>query len=344
MGFFEKLAAARARASSLLCVGLDPDVARIPVEEVSAFSRAVIEATQDLVCAYKPNLAFYEQYGAAGVEALAATLEAIPKEVPVIGDGKRGDIGATASAYARALFDVWGFDAVTVNPYLGADSVGPFVERADRGVFILCRTSNPGARDLQDLEVTVDEVSRPLYQVVAERARAWNRHGNVGLVVGATYPQEAARLRQLCPEMTFLVPGLGAQGAELAPAVHACLDPLGQGAIFSVSRAILYASEGADFAEAARARTLELRDAINRARDEAALRRRGRAVVDFRLGDVLRLRKPHACGGALWEVVRLGADIGLRCQQCHHRVLLARPTLEKRVKSFVARGPGPGPG
>ena len=282
MGFFEKLAESAERNDSLLCVGLDPDPQRLPAgqQDVATFQRAIIEATSDLVCAYKPNLAFYEAMGEAGLEALRATLAAVPSGLPVIGDAKRGDVGHTARAYARALFDGWGFDAVTVNPYLGGDSLEPFLEREDRGVFLVCRTSNSGARDLQDLPVLLGEGlaarpfdpsaslragelrTRPLFEVVAERAREWNTRGNVGLVVGATYPEELGRLRELCPEMTFLVPGVGAQGGDLEASLRRGLDAEGGGLIINVSRQVLYASGGQDFTGAARQVALALRDEI----------------------------------------------------------------------------------
>jgi orotidine-5'-phosphate decarboxylase len=283
MGFFHKLARAAERNDSLLCVGLDPDPERLPsaAKDVAAFQRAIIDATCDLVCAYKPNLAFYEAMGEAGLGALRGTLAAIPADVPVIADAKRGDVGHTARAYARALFDYWGFDAVTVNPYLGADSLEPFLEREDRGVFLLCRTSNPGARDLQDLPVLLGEGggqagsaqpfdgsrTRPLFEVVAERAKEWNTRGNAGLVVGATYPEELGRLREICPEMTFLVPGVGAQGGDLEACLRLGLNAEGGGLIINVSRQVLYASRGEDFAAAARQVALALRDEMHRLRE-----------------------------------------------------------------------------
>lgn len=290
MSFFQKLARAVESNDSLLCVGLDPDPDRLPAglraghagaADVATFQRAIIEATSDLVCAYKPNLAFYEAMGEAGAEALRATLAAIPAGVPVIGDAKRGDVGHTARAYARALFDGWGFDAVTVNPYLGGDSLEPFLEREDRGVFLLCRTSNPGARDFQDLSVLPGEglpagqagAARPLFEVVAERAKEWNTRGNVGLVVGATYPEELGRLRELCPGMTFLVPGVGAQGGDLEACLRRGLDAGGGGLIINVSRQVLYASQGDDFAAAARRAALALRDEMARLRETVLSRR-----------------------------------------------------------------------
>lgn len=271
MPFFDKLEQAALRNQSLLCVGLDPDPARLPVPDVAAFNRAIIEATAELVCAYKPNLAFYEALGEAGMTALRDTLAAIPPEIPVIADGKRNDIGNTARAYARALFDELGVDAATVNPYLGGDAVEPFLEREDKAVFILCRTSNPGARDLQDLLVSVAPGSqaRPLFEVVAEAAGRWNSRGNVGLVVGATYPEELGRVRQLCPEMTFLVPGVGAQGGDVAAVMRNGLDRAGRGLIINVSRQVLYASREKDFAQASAEAARQLRDEIERQRQQA---------------------------------------------------------------------------
>ncbi|MGQ9572554.1 MAG: orotidine-5'-phosphate decarboxylase [Dehalococcoidia bacterium] len=275
--FFVKLREAIQRNHSFLCVGLDPDPARLPDKDVAAFNRAIIEATADLACVYKPNLAFYEALGLDGIEVLQRTVEAVPKGIPVIGDAKRGDIGSTAEAYARALFDVYGFDAVTVNPYLGSDALAPFLERTDRGVFVLCRTSNPGGADLQNRLIAADGAGRPLYELVAELARdKWNAHGNVGLVVGATYPEELGRIRRFCPQMTILLPGVGAQGADVAAAVGNALDEEGGGFIITSSRQILYASSGRDYAQAARRAAQALRDEINRQREVALASRPGR--------------------------------------------------------------------
>jgi orotidine-5'-phosphate decarboxylase len=260
--FFQKLEQAARRTGSLLCVGLDPDPALMPIDDVAAFNRAIIEATSSFVCAYKPNLAFYEALGEKGYAVLRETLAAVPDDIPVIGDGKRGDIGNTAKAYARALFDDLGFDAVTVNPYLGGDAVEPFLEREDKAAFILCRTSNPGARDFQDLPVATGSASRPMFEMVAEAALRWTSRGNVGLVVGATYPEELGRVRQICPEMTFLVPGVGAQGGDVAAVMANGLDAKGGGLIINVSRQVLYASGGADFAQAAALAAQRLRDEI----------------------------------------------------------------------------------
>jgi orotidine-5'-phosphate decarboxylase len=272
--FFTKLQQASQSNRSFLCIGLDPHPSLLPEKDVAVFNHAIIEATADLACCYKPNLAFYESMGPQGLEVLMRTVEAIPRHLPVIADGKRGDIASTAEAYARALFDVYGFDAATVNPYLGTDSLAPFLQRADRGIFVLCRTSNPGGADLQEQAVVSGSTSRPLYEVVAELARdRWNERGNVGLVVGATFPEELGRIRQLCPRLPFLLPGVGAQGAEVGAAVRNALDEDGGGVIITSSRQILYASSGRDYAQAARRAAEALRDEINRQR-EAALAER----------------------------------------------------------------------
>ncbi len=263
--FLERLRSASRARNSLLCLGLDPDPSLMPSPDVASFNRAIIEATADLVCAYKPNLAFYEALGWDGYQALLDTLRAIPEDIPVIGDAKRGDVGHTARAYARALFEVYGFDAVTVSPYLGFDSLEPFISYVDKGVFVLCKTSNPGSQDFQALPVGPEGV--PLYEIVARRAQDWNAEGNIGLVVGATFPQELRRVREICPEMPLLIPGIGAQGGDLAWAVREGLDGQGEGAIISVSRQVLYASRGPDFAERAREQASLLRDDINRHRE-----------------------------------------------------------------------------
>ncbi len=261
MNFIDKLLNLARSNNSLLCIGLDPDPELMPPGvSMLDFNNAIIEATYDLVCAYKPNLAFYEAMGVEGLRALAATVGCIPDTVPVIGDAKRGDIGNTAKAYARALFEGYGFDAVTVNPYLGGDSLQPFIEYEDKGVFILCRTSNPGSADLQDLKIG----KQPLYEVVARKALEWNEYGNIGLVVGATYPEDINRVRKICPDMPILIPGVGKQGGDLEAAVRNGVDANKEKAIINSSRGIIFASKGKDFAEAARAAAIETRDEINR--------------------------------------------------------------------------------
>jgi orotidine-5'-phosphate decarboxylase len=259
MKFTDKLLSASRKNKSWLCIGLDPDPELMPKVDVLQFNKAIIEATSDLVCAYKPNLAFYEALGTEGLAILEKSIKHIPDDIPVIGDAKRGDIGNTAKAYAKALFSVLGFDAATVNAYLGYDSIEPFINYQGKGVFILCRTSNKGAADFQNLQTS----GLPLYEVVAHKAKEWNVHGNVGLVVGATYPEELKRVRSICSEMPLLIPGVGAQGGDLASAVAYGVDARGEKAIINVSRQILYSSKEKDFARAARTVAEKIRNQIN---------------------------------------------------------------------------------
>ncbi|MDP6448602.1 MAG: orotidine-5'-phosphate decarboxylase, partial [Dehalococcoidales bacterium] len=249
---------------SLLCVGLDPDPEMMPNQvSVFEFNRVIIEATADLVCAYKLNFAFYEALGDDGFDILRRTVEHIPNDIPVIGDAKRGDIGNTAKAYARSIFTSFNFDAATVNPYLGFDSVEPFIQYRDRGVFILCRTSNAGAVDFQSLRTELKGSSHPLFEIVAIKASQWNTLGNIGLVVGATYPKELKLIRQNHHDMLLLIPGIGAQGGELSLAIRYGVDSNGQKAIVNSSRQIIFASRGHDFAQASRKATNKLRNRIN---------------------------------------------------------------------------------
>ena len=268
--FTQQLADAWDKNDSLVCVGLDPEIERFPAHiraepsPIFHFNRAIIDATADLVCAYKPQFAHYAAYEAE--DQLERTIEYIHRVhpgLPVILDAKRGDIGNTAERYAIEAFERYGADAVTVNPYLGGESLEPFLRHAERGVLVLCRTSNPGAGDLQDLPVE----GRPLYQVVAElAARRWNSRGNCLLVVGATYPRELAAVRALVGDMPLLVPGVGAQGGDVEQVVASGRTRAGTGLIISSSRAILYASAGEDFAEAARTAVTRLREQINTSR------------------------------------------------------------------------------
>lgn len=270
MTFMQQLAAAWQRNASLLCVGLDPEPERFPTllrdnpDAIFAFNRAIVDATADLVCAYKPQIAHFAAHGAE--EALRRTISHIHEhypQVPVILDAKRGDIGSTASYYATEAFDRYGADAVTVNPYLGRDAAEPFLLRTDKGVVILCHTSNPGARDFQDLDVG----GRPLYQhVAATVANDWDANRNCLLVVGATHPHELAEVRALVGDMPLLVPGVGAQGGDVAAVLRSGRTVDGAGLVISSSRAILYASNGADFVDAAREAARSLRDEINRYR------------------------------------------------------------------------------
>lgn len=276
MNFLEKLLHVSRRQNTLLCVGLDPEperfpeeLRRLPVERaVVRFCRSIIEATAPYVCAFKPNFAFFEVLGPGGMQVLWEVLGAIPADIPVIADAKRGDIGNTARHYAASIFEVYGCDAATVNPYLGYDSVEPFLAYKDKGVFLLCRTSNPGARDFQDLRVRGEgNRSRPLYEEVARRVQSWNAEGNCGLVVGSTYPQELQTVRSLCPTVPILVPGVGAQGGDLETAVQAGVDAAGERAIIGVSRAVLYAEQSMEYATAAAKEARSLSDRINAARE-----------------------------------------------------------------------------
>lgn len=259
--FRERYENAARRHQSFLCIGLDPDPARLPAgTSVVSFLGAIIEATADLACCYKPNAAFFEADGAEGWAALRAVIDAVPEGIPVLLDAKRGDIGDTTRAYARAAFDSLGADAITASPYLGRDALEPFLAYEDRHTFVLCRTSNPGAGAVQELTLS-DGV--PLYEHIASLAREWNTRGNVGLVVGATRPEQAARVRARCPDQLLLLPGIGAQGGDLDAAVRAALDARGGGILVNASRSILYASDGPGFAAAARAAAQATRDAIN---------------------------------------------------------------------------------
>ena len=274
MTFIETLSDAWRRNESLICVGLDPEPSRFPQgiagdsEGVFAFCRDIVDATADLVCAFKPQIAHFAALGAEdALQRLIAHVHAKHPGVPVILDAKRGDIGSTAQMYAGEAFDRYGADAVTVNPYLGRDSVQPFLDRADKGVVILCRTSNPGAGDFQDLDVG----GRPLYQHVAARvAGEWNANGNCLLVTGATYPRQLAEVRALVGDLPLLVPGIGAQGGDVEAVLSHGLSSDGAGLLISSSRAILYAGQGADFADNARRVAASLRDEVNRHRPRTA--------------------------------------------------------------------------
>jgi len=269
MKFVEKLREVSRKNKSLVCVGLDTEMEKIPdfllkeEDPIFEFNRRIIEGTYDLVCAYKPNLAFYQAQGSRGIDSLVKTLEYIPREVPTIIDAKLGDIGNTSRMYARFVFDVLGGDGVTVNPYLGGDALEPFFGYEDKGVFILCLTSNDGAKALQHLSCD----GTPIYIRVARQVASWNVKGNCGLVVGATYPEEMKSIRSVVPDMPLLIPGLGAQGGDMENAVRYGVDANGELAIINSSRSIIYASSGEDFAQAARKAALDLRDRINSLRE-----------------------------------------------------------------------------
>ena len=265
-GFIDRLDKASTATQSLVCVGLDPDLARMPIPDVFEFNRAIVDATAGSVCAYKPNLAFYEAMGLAGLEDLQKTITHIRTAAPtaiIIGDAKRGDIGPSAKAYAKALFEVWGFDAITINAWGGQDTVAPFIEDEAKGVFVWCRGSNPGSANFQDVQIVADGTSMPLYRNMALACQDWNINGNIGLVVGATVPEQLQEVRAACPAMPFLIPGVGAQGGDLEAAVRHGTDSRGRGALINSSRGIIYASNGADFAQAAAQEADKLRTSIN---------------------------------------------------------------------------------
>ena len=272
--FIEQLQRAWDSNDSLVCVGLDPEIERFPAQfaeqpsPIFQFNKAIVDATADLVCAYKPQFAHYAAYEAE--DQLERTIDYIHRTypgIPVILDSKRGDVGNTAERYAIEAFERYHADAVTVSPYLGGDSLEPFLKYEEKGVIILCRTSNPGAGDLQDLEIS----GRRLFHVVADlAARRWNTRGNCMLVVGATYPRELAEVREIVGNMPFLVPGVGAQGGDVAQAVQNGQTAAGAGLVVSSSRGILYASPDETFASAAREATVKLRDQINASRARRA--------------------------------------------------------------------------
>src|SRR6266480_5310027 len=275
MNFLDKLLAVSRQQNSLLCVGLDPEQKRLPsrlhsmpvARAVIYFCQAIIEVTAPYVCAFKPNIAFFEVLGPEGMYVFQKVLQAVPEHIPIIVDAKRGDLGNTARNYAATVFDIYACDAVTVNPYLGFDSIAPFLAYEEKAVFFLCRTSNPSAHDFQDLLVYEEKGQvRPLYEVIAQRVQSWNRTGNCGLVVGATYPQELNAIRSICPDMPILIPGVGAQGGDLEASVIAGVDAFGERAIIAVSRSVLYADSGTDYATAATDQARLLRDRINEVR------------------------------------------------------------------------------
>lgn len=277
MNFITKLTNIVKKNNSLVCVGLDSDITKIPVHirngehPQSTFNKAIMDATHDLVCAYKPNTAFYEARGKAGIEALKITCDYLKEkypEIPIILDAKRADIGSTNEGYVKFAFDFLGADAITLHPYLGKESLKPFLDRKDKGLFILCRTSNPGAGEFQDVTLDSGNQSIKLYQYIAEKvAKDWNYNGNCGLVVGATYPDELKIVRRMVGDgFPLLIPGIGSQGADVEKTVNAGVDKDGLNAIINSSRGIIFASSGVDFAEISRTEAIKLRDEINKFR------------------------------------------------------------------------------
>ena len=270
MTFTQSLAAAWQKNDSLLCVGLDPDPAKFPAhlkgrdEAILEFCTAIVDATADLVCCFKPQIAYFAAHrGEEQLEALIAHIHARHPGIPVILDAKRGDIGNTAEQYAIEAFQRFRADAVTINPYMGRDSVEPYLAYPDKGVILLCRTSNPGGSDLQFLDIGGEKLYERVARLVATE---WNGSGQCALVVGATFPAEIARVREIVGDLPLLVPGIGAQGGDIKATVRAGRTTVGTGLMINSSRAILYAGQDENFAAAARQAALETRDAINRCR------------------------------------------------------------------------------
>jgi orotidine-5'-phosphate decarboxylase len=282
MTFQQKLDAAATKNNSLVCVGLDSDIGKIPEilknEKFPQyeFNKAIIDATYDLVCAYKPNSAFYEAGGAEGVTQLKMTCDYIRytyPTMPIIIDAKRGDIGNTNEAYMHYVFDYLGADAITLQPYLGGESLAPFLQQKEKGIIILCRTSNPGAGEFQDMKVVIGKMEdssgnvqeiKPLYQIIAENVvNKWNINNNCMLVVGATFPEELKEVRKIVGDMTILVPGVGSQGGDIEAVVKNGLNFQKKGIIINAGRSIIFAAKNADFAGKARIETVKLQTAIN---------------------------------------------------------------------------------
>lgn len=272
MTFYQKLNTISLKNNSLVCVGLDSDLSKIPQHLQKTenpqfeFSRAIIDTTHDLVCAYKPNSAFYEAQGSKGIRELEMTIGYIKRYYPdivIIFDGKRADIGSTNQGYVEYIFNRLDADAVTLHPYPGREALKPFLDREDKGLFVWCRTSNPGAGEFQDLIID----NKPLYQIVADNvAKNWNTKRNCGLIVGATYPEELHIVRQIAPDMPILIPGVGAQGADVQKTIEAGIDKEGLNAIINSSRGIIFASQNLDFADKARQETIKLKDLTNQYR------------------------------------------------------------------------------
>ena len=268
MTFLQKIITAIEEKNSLLCIGLDTDIDKIPEslrsdpDPLFSFNRNIIDATVESAAAYKINLAFYEAYGIRGWQALQKTFDYLAGKTLTIADAKRGDIGNTAKMYARAIFSDLGADAVTLNPLMGKDSILPFLEYREKGSFCLCLTSNPGSKDFQYFS----DGNQTLYEKIASRVREWNVHQNCGLVVGATHAREARAIRTLAPDLPFLIPGIGAQGGDIESAVHAGTDARAHNALFNSSRAIIYASSNTDFQQRAYEKAEDTRQALNQAR------------------------------------------------------------------------------
>jgi len=269
MNAIDKLKEMQSKNDSFICLGLDLDAKKMPAEYAGStkkmfdFAHWIIDATADKVCAYKPNIAFYERFGGEGLSLLKQIIKRIPDEIPVILDCKRGDIGNTASHYAAAMFEWFGADWVTLNPYMGYDSLRPFMEYKDKGVFVLCLTSNTGAKDFQHLNVE----GKPLYRQVAEKVKYWDKDGKCGLVVGATHMEQLKEIREVAGDMPLLIPGVGAQGGNLEDAVKYGTADFTKPAVINVSRSVLYASNDTDYAKRAREELEKLNDLVKSVRN-----------------------------------------------------------------------------
>jgi len=267
MKFYKKLDKIIEKNNSLVCVGLDPDISKLPeicksfAKPVFEFNKSIIDATNQDVCAYKPQVAYYA--GQNIEDELQMTIDYLREnypDIPIIFDSKRGDIGSTAQMYAKEVFERYKADSVTVNPLMGTDTLKPFLDFEDKGVIALCRTSNPSGDEIQNLIVE----NRPVYEIIAQLAKEkWNYNNNILLVVGATYPRELGKIREICPNIPFLVPGIGAQGGDIEKVLKNGLTPDKKGLVINSSRGIIYASNGADYANAAQLATLELKNSIN---------------------------------------------------------------------------------
>jgi uridine monophosphate synthetase len=321
-GFFQRLAGRT--QSSLLCVGIDPPLGA--AEEIFAYGRRIVDATREAACLYKPNIAFFEARGIEGLERLRELIDYIHEAgFLVLLDAKRGDISSTAAAYAHAAFTQWRADALTVNPLLGGDGVEPFTAFPDRGVFVLCHTSNPGAKELQELDVG----GMPLYERIARLADGWNSRGNVGLVVGATFPEVLERVRMIAPDMWLLLPGIGAQGGDLDASLEAALDDSGTKVLVNVSRSI---SDAAD----PRAAALEYRDRVNTAREKRARRARTlRPGTSRALADQIALGL-HELGAIRFGEFTLKSGL-LSPLYVDLRLLVSDPKLMALVARALAR-------
>ena len=264
--FLNRLELACSTNKSLLCIGLDIEPSRIPVPDPFEFNKSIIDSTHDLCCAFKPNLAFYEAMGIDGLRLLEKTIGYIRTSSPtniIIGDAKRGDIGPSGAAYAKAMFEVWDFDAVTINAWGGYDTVEPFISDEKRGAFIWCRGSNPGSGDLQDLQVQSTSGGKTIYEIIAQSAQKWNYNNNIGLVVGATVTDQLKSVRAFCPKQPILIPGVGAQGGDLTSSVLNGVDFKGRLALVNSSRGIIYASPRQDFDRVAREAAADVNNDIN---------------------------------------------------------------------------------